>query len=175
MKAINFLVFTLSLLLTISLQVKAETDEDLIATAKSAAPSMISENATIMYRGKVLVKGTNEWTCMPETFPDDNAPICNDGTWMKLMQAMGEKAPFTANELGISYMLQGDGGVSNSDPYHSDHMNAPDYIKEGPHLMLVVPKEVMEGISDDPSSGEPYVMWGDTPYAHIMVPVGNRP
>ena len=29
----------------------------------------------------------------------------------------------------------------------------------------------LKGISDDPGTGGPYVMWGDTPYAHIMVPV----
>jgi hypothetical protein len=31
-----------------------------------------------------------------------------------------------------------------------------------------------EGISDDPKSGGPYVMWKGTTYAHIMVPVGPR-
>jgi hypothetical protein len=30
---------------------------------------------------------------------------------------------------------------------------------------------MLEGIPTDPSGGGPYVMWGDTPYAHIMVPV----
>ena len=32
-------------------------------------------------------------------------------------------------------------------------------------------KESLAGISDDPSTGGPYVMWKDTDYAHIMVPV----
>ena len=27
----------------------------------------------------------------------------------------------------------------------------------------------------DPNRGGPYVMWKGTPYAHIMVPVGERP
>jgi hypothetical protein len=30
---------------------------------------------------------------------------------------------------------------------------------------------MLEGITDDPSQGGPWVMWRDTPYAHIMVPV----
>jgi len=34
-----------------------------------------------------------------------------------------------------------------------------------------MPKELLEGMNDDPSTGGPYVMWGDTDYAHIMVPV----
>ena len=31
----------------------------------------------------------------------------------------------------------------------------------------------MEGITTDPSGGGPYVMWKDTDYAHIMIPVDN--
>ncbi|MDG1390029.1 MAG: hypothetical protein P8L70_03970 [Halioglobus sp.] len=34
-----------------------------------------------------------------------------------------------------------------------------------------MPRELLEGIPTDPSGGGPYVMWGDTPYAHIMMPV----
>lgn len=152
----------------------AESNQALIDQARSAAPSMVSDDATIVYQGNVLVEGTNDWVCMPETMPGDNSPICNDATWMSMLQAVGSKGPFEANKIGISYMLGGDGGVSNSDPYHSDPMNADDFIKEGPHLMLIVPKESLEGITDDPHAGGPYVMWGDTPYAHIMIPVGER-
>lgn len=167
------LLLTTALLL-IAGTVQATDNNALIKKAKSAAPSMISANATIMYRGKVLVEGSNGWVCLPETMPDDNAPMCNDAVWMEMMGAVGTKAPFTATKMGFSYMLQGDGGVSNSDPYHADHMNASDYIKEGPHLMIIVPKAALKGITNDPHSGGPYVMWGDTDYAHIMIPVANR-
>lgn len=153
----------------------AEDTDALIAAARSAAPPAISADATVMYRGEVLVEGSNGWTCLPEVFPDDNSPICNDATWMAMMQAMGGKEAFEASTIGISYMLQGDGGVSNSDPFHADPMHADDFIKEGPHLMIIVPKAVLEGMTDDPASGQPYVMWGDTDYAHIMVPVAERP
>lgn len=153
---------------------QAVDNSTLIAQARSAAPSMVSAEATIMYRGKVLAQGTNNWICMPETLPDDNAPICNDAQWMKMMQAVGSKGAFTAQGIGFSYMLGGDGGVSNATPYHPDHANAPDFIREGPHLMLIVPKAMLKGITDDPHAGGPYVMWRDTPYAHIMLPVGER-
>lgn len=152
----------------------ANGDQDIIKQAQSAAPSMVSANATIMHQGKIIVEGTNGWVCMPETLPGDNSPICNDAVWMKMLQAIGAKAPFSATGLGISYMLRGDGGVSNSDPYHSDHAHAMDYIKEGPHLMLIVPREMMDGITDNPHAGGPYVMWKGTPYAHIMIPIGER-
>lgn len=154
--------------------VLADRHQALIDQARSAAPSMVSAQATVMYQGKVLAKGANGWVCMPETLPGDNSPICNDSTWMTMLQAVGSKAPFEAKKIGISYMLAGDGGVSNSDPYHTDPMKAEDFIKEGPHLMLIVPREMLEGVTDDPHAGGPYVMWKDTPYAHIMIPVGER-
>ncbi|RPH98619.1 MAG: hypothetical protein EHM68_03890 [Lysobacterales bacterium] len=151
-----------------------ESAEAKIARAMSAAPPAISAGATIMDNdGTVLREGSNGWTCLPNTMPDDHAPICNDALWMKMMQALGNQAPFEADGIGISYMLQGDigAGVSNATPFHPDHRNAEDYTEMGPHLMIIVPKAMLEGITGDPSSGGPHVMWGDTPYAHIMVPV----
>ena len=145
-----------------------------IARAMSAAPEAISRDATIMDSdGSILREGTNGWMCMPDTMPGDNAPMCNDAVWMKLMGAVGKKEDFQTDVIGISYMLQGDigAGVSNSDPYHPDAKHAADYVETGPHLMIVVPKAMLKGISDDPGTGGPYVMWGNTPYAHIMVPL----
>jgi hypothetical protein len=147
-----------------------------IERAMSAAPSSISANALILDAdGTVLKQGNNGWTCLPETMPNDKNPICNDATWMKAFQALGTKSPFTPDRIGISYMLKGDfgAGVSNSDPYHNDHKNAKDYVETGPHLMIIVPKEMLKGLPTDPALGGPYVMWGDTPYAHIMLPIDN--
>lgn len=152
-------------------------DDDLdnrIAHARSAAPLTVSANATVMVDGKVVAKGSNGWTCMPDTMPGDGAAMCNDATWGEMMTAVGTKAAFKANGVGVSYMLLGEppgAGVSNSTPYHEDPVNAEDYVETGPHLMIIVPKELLEGMNDDPSTGGPFVMWKDTPYAHIMIPV----
>ena len=151
-----------------------ETVETKVKRAMAAAPSHISAQATIMDTdGTILKKGTNKWVCLPDVMPGDKNPICNDGTWMKMLGALQTKADFTPEAIGISYMLKGDfgAGVSNSDPYHPEHKNAKDYVETGPHLMIIVPKELLKGITDDPSKGGPYVMWGDTPYAHIMIPI----
>jgi hypothetical protein len=146
-----------------------------VAQAKSAAPASISAKATVVVGGDVVAKGSNGWTCMPDTMPGDGAAMCNDGMWMQMMTALGGKQDFNATGIGISYMLQGDigAGVSNSDPYHPDPKKAADYIELGPHLMIIVPRELLKGITDDPASGGPFVMWKDTPYAHIMVPVAD--
>ena len=165
---------TLSLILPAT-AMAGESAEDKIARAMSAAPAAVSAEATIMDTdGTVLREGSNGWTCLPDSQPGDHAPMCNDETWMNLMMAMMKQAPFEADSIGISYMMQGEpdgAGVSNSTPYHPDPRSADDYVETGPHLMIVVPKEMLQGITDDPSSGGPYVMWGETPYAHIMIPV----
>lgn len=153
----------------------AGSDVDkLIIQARAAAPSAVSADATIMVNGKVVAKGSNGWTCMPDTMPGDGAAMCIDGVWGEMMAAVGAKAAFTTDRVGISYMLLGEppgSGVSNSTPYHENPPSADDYVETGPHLMIIVPKEALEGITTDPSSGGPYVMWKDTPYAHIMIPV----
>ncbi|MDN4504025.1 hypothetical protein QX776_16550 [Alteromonadaceae bacterium BrNp21-10] len=152
-----------------------DTAEEKIKRAMSAAPPAVSDNATIMDTdGSVLKQGNNGWTCFPDSKPGDKAPMCNDALWMQMMQALMTQAEFKADRIGISYMLQGEpsgAGVSNSSPYHHDHLKAEDYVETGPHIMLIVPKEMLKGIPTDPSAGGPYVMWGDSPYAHIMLPV----
>jgi len=153
----------------------AQDDADArIAQARAAAPDTVSAEATIVIDGEVAVEGSNGWTCMPDTMPNDGAAICVDAVWGEMMAAVGAQAAFTANGVGISYMLLGEpegSGTSNSTPYHEDPKSADDYVETGPHLMVIVPKELLEGMNTDPSTGGPYVMWADTDYAHIMIPV----
>lgn len=71
-------------------------------------------------------------------------------------------------------MLQGElpgAGVSNSTPYHPHPQGADDHVETGPHLMIVLPYEQPKDVTRDPGEGGPYVMWGDTPCAHIMAPL----
>jgi hypothetical protein len=153
-----------------------ESAEELIARAKKAAPSMISDDATIMDDdGNVLQEGSNGWLCIPNVFPDDGYPLCADEVWQGWLKAFKAGEDFSSDKIGFNYMLMGDAGVSNSDPMHPNPKDADDFIMEGAHLMIILPDGAYEGFSDDPSSGNPYVMWKDTPYVHLMVPLENRP
>ncbi len=151
----------------------ADDDEAMIASAKSAGPPSVTSKATIKSPdGKVLQTGSNSYTCYPQQ--KIIGPMCNEAVWDALIGAMLNKENFEHNKFSVSYMLAGEGtalGVSNSDPYASDPDTSDDWVKEGPHLMIVVPDRAMlEGISTDPNDPV-YVMWKDTPYAHIMVKV----
>ncbi len=141
--------------------------------ALSSTLALLTSSAFAGETQALIDQAVSAATCMPNTMPDDHAPMCNDALWMKMMHAVGNKLPFEADGIGISYMLQGDigAGVSNATPYHPDPKNADDYTEGGPHLMIIVPKAMLKGMTTDPASGGPYVMWADTPYAHIMVPV----
>lgn len=150
--------------------------DDAKAEALSAGWPGMAEGATVMdWEGNMLQEGDNGYTCLP-TPPALNgtAPMCMDDTWMKWADAWGNKKPFTADALGISYMLGGDGGASNTDPYAEGPTDDNDWIVEGAHLMIIAPAELLDRFPTDPDNGGPYVMWKGTPYAHLMVPVGAR-
>ena len=148
-----------------------------IKEALSAAPPELAEGAAVMdWEGKMLKEGTNGWTCMPTPphLVGGAAPMCNDAVWMEWADAYLNKGEYAGGKLGLSYMLAGDEGASNIDPYAEGPTEDNQWIVEGPHLMLLVPDAAMlEGMSTDPWNGGPYVMWKGTPYAHIMVPVNT--
>ncbi len=177
MKRLISLVVILSLGLFVYCEAQAErSDEEMIATAESAAPEVISTNAAIKTMdGRVLREGSNGWTCYP-----GNAvigPMCNEPQWDTLVDALMKKETPEIKEFSVSYMLAGEGdalGASNIDPFAAEPTDDNDWIKEGPHLMIIVPDvAAFEGLSTDPKDPV-YVMWKGTPYAHIMVRIATE-
>lgn len=150
-----------------------------IQNAMSAAPRSISKDATIMdWPAKegdeppVLRKGTNEWTC----FPDDpttpgNDPMCLDRMWTVWLQALMSKKEPKITATGLGYMLQGGSTASNSDPFATKPAPGQKWLREQPHVMVLVPGKLDPKLyGSDPHSGGPWIMWGGTPYEHLMVP-----
>jgi len=158
---------------TASAQNKAKVMRD----ALSAAWPEMAEAATVVdWEGNVLQEGSNGYTCMP-TPPGAPAagPMCFDSEWMAWADAWMNKKDFEAKALGVSYMLGGDGGSSNIDPFAQAPTEDNEWIREGAHLMILAPPELLDAFPTDPHNGGPYVMWKGTPYAHLMVPIGARP
>ena len=152
--------------------------DDPIQSAMSAAPSSISANATVMdWDLNVAQEGSNDWTCLPDrpTTPG-NDPWCVTDAWLNFLQAYVNQTEPTYSEIGFAYMLQGDTPVSNADPFATDETGPEDWVTEiGPHLMMLVPnREALEAMSADHLNGGPWVMWPDTPYAHVMIPLESR-
>lgn len=153
---------------------KAAMIEDAL---KAAPPTLVDTVKVMDWEGNVLREGDGTYVCLP-TPPQlqGTAPMCMDAPWLAWGEAWTSKGPFETDRLGISYMLAGDEGASNVDPFAEGPTADNQWVVEGPHLMVLVPDAAMlEGIPTDPDQGGPYVMWQGTPYAHVMVPVGPRP
>lgn len=149
---------------------------DPVADALSAAWPGMAENATVVdWEGNVLREGSKGYTCLP-TPPmlEGTSPMCMDAEWMEWADAWANRKEYSPDALGISYMLAGDGGASNIDPFAEGPTDDNEWIREGPHLMILAPTELLDAYPTDPYNGGPYVMWKGTPYAHLMVPVGSR-
>lgn len=146
-----------------------------IQSAMSAGPSSISADATIKdHDGSILREGTNGWTCYPD-MPDHEGhnPMCLDQEWEDWWNAYLNKETPNVTQIGIGYMQSTYGSsVSNTDPFAEGPAPDNEWIDYGePHLMVIVPDlEMYEDLPSDPSTRGPYVMWRDTPYAHLMVP-----
>ncbi|MCK6578640.1 MAG: hypothetical protein L6Q98_11100 [Anaerolineae bacterium] len=168
-----------------ALTVAAQDDSEIqakIENAMSAAPSAIAQDASILdwafdADGKfvVLREGTNGWSCLPDDPSTPvNSPICLDEMAMGWLYALltGEEPNVTAP--AFTYQLQGDEAFSNTDPGATEPA-ADHWVSDAPYMMVIFPPDVdLSTFTTDENSSGPFVMWGDTPYRHIMLPVGDR-
>lgn len=157
----------------------ADETADLIKSAEAAGPAAVASGATVYAMGedgqmKTLREGTNGYWCMPDTpstpTPD---PMCGDANSMEWAMAWIGKTEPPKDKVGLIFMLAGGSDASNTDPYATGETNDNHWITTGPHVMIMNATHLMAGYptSADPDTTMPYVMWADTPYAHLMVPV----
>ena len=157
---------------------KGASDAQLIASALRAAPAAVAKNASVATMDDKgmhsLRKGTNGFTCMPDNpatpGPD---PMCMDRNAMEWVDAWVAHKPPPTMKVGFMYMLAGGTDASNTDPYAQKPEANNNWVETGPHVMVVGAKGTMDGYPRDakPDTSKPYVMWPDTPYEHLMIPV----
>jgi hypothetical protein len=156
-------------------QHKMMSDKELMADLDGAAPAHIIASATIMNMGadgkmKIIKEGTNGWTCMDP----GGEPMCADKAAMEWVDAWQTKGP-APQKLGFVYMLKGDSGTSNTDPYATKKTADNNWVKTGPHVMIMggEAKSMLQTYPRNPSPDptNPYVMWPGTPYEHLMLPI----
>jgi len=155
---------------------KAEiSDSAYTAQALSAAPKAIAKDAGVVRmdadgKMKTLRESKNGFTCM--VMATDK--MCNDANSMEFFGAMmkGEKP---TDKVGVSYMLAGDEGASNTDPKATGKTADNHWVVTGPHIMVTgtAAKSLGYPETPDPDPTKPYMMWAGTPYEHAMVPVGG--
>jgi hypothetical protein len=168
-----------SLMLSVVFNVYAQhampSDAELMDHLKGAAPDEVVKGATVMNmtadgKMKTIQAGTNGWTCMESK----GVPMCADRAGMDWAKARKDKGP-APQKLGFIYMLKGDDGASNTDPFANEPTADNNWIKTGPHVMIVgaEAKAMMQAYPRSPKGDpdKPYVMWPGTPYEHIMLQV----
>jgi hypothetical protein len=160
------------------------TDAQKMANAMSAAPSAIAKNATIMDwpdtpngQPRQLHAGSNGWVCYPNS-PEEygaasiNDPMCLDKQWQSWAGAWMSKTAPKVTATGVAYMLSGDRGASNTDPFATGRTATNAWVVSPSHIMVLYQDlKMLDGFPTDPKNGGPWVMWKGTPYAHLMVPV----
>ena len=156
-------------------QKKADlSDAQYTAQALSAAPKAVAKDAAVIrmdQSGKMTTirKGTNGFTCMVAA----GNKMCADANSMAFFDAwMKHQAP--PEKLGVTYMLAGDDGASNTDPFATGKTADNHWVVTGPHIMIVGPGAKNLGLASaaDPDPTGPYMMWMGTPYEHAMIPLG---
>ena len=154
-------------------QQKQAPDSEYIAQALSAAPEAVAKGAAVVRVEKdgslrTVRPGNNGFTCMIMGMDK----MCNDRNSMDFISAVMKRVP-PPDKVGISYMLAGDEGASNTDPYAMGKTAGNHWIVTGPHIMVFGPPSKALGYteSQDPDPTKPYMMWAGTPYEHAMIPV----
>jgi hypothetical protein len=153
-------------------------DAEYIKLVMTAAPDEIVRDATIVRMEpngdvRTLKKGTTEFTC----FIGNNVPMCSDPNAMEWAKAWQTHAP-PPDKVGFIYMLNGDNGASNTDPWATKPESGNHWIKTASHVMIVCPPaKAMTGYpkTEDADPTKPYVMWPGTPYEHLMLPTCAKP
>ena len=155
---------------------KAElSDAQYTAKALSAAPKGVAKDAGVARFDKdgkmqTLRESKNGFTCAIMA----GNTMCADANSMAFFDAyMKHENP--PDKLGLTYMLGGDNGASNTDPYASKKTADNHWVVTGPHIMIVGPGSKSLGLpeSADADPTKPSIMWAGTPYEHAMVPVSG--
>jgi len=151
------------------------SDAAYIAKALTAAPPGVAKAAGVVRIDKsgnvqTLRESKNGFTCLIML----NDIMCADANSMAFFDAtMKKQTP--PDKLGLTYMLRGDQGASNTDPAATGKTADDHWVVTGPHIMIVGTAVKDLGLPDsaDADPTKPYLMWPNTPYAHAMIPVSG--
>jgi hypothetical protein len=151
------------------------SDASYIAKALTAAPAGVAKGAGVARIDKsgdmqMLRDSKNGFTCLIML----NDIMCADANSMAFFDAaMKKQTP--PDKLGLTYMLRGDQGASNTDPTATGKTADNHWVVTGPHIMVVGAAVKDMGLPDsaDADPTKPYLMWANTPYAHAMIPVSG--
>ena len=158
----------------------ASADEQ-IQNMKTAAPTTIIAGATLMgYPAEeggemvVLREGTNGWTCHPDVQATPrNDPACEDANTTAGFNNGDTRA---VAQPGISYMLSGGSDASSVDPGLAAPAAGEEWVTTPSRIVLTAPRGFdTAAFTTDNKAGYPYIMFDDTPYEQLVIPLADLP
>ena len=156
--------------------VKAMSEKDQTALALSAAPVHITKDAGVMIYGTdgkltEVKKSSNGFTCIPTVmnlpYPD---PMCMDAASHQWMDDMMSGAPKPTNTVpGVAYMARG-GSHYEKDGKVVMGAEGAKVVQEPHHWMIFWPFDpATTKLPTVPNPSGVYIMFEDSPYAHLMI------
>jgi hypothetical protein len=158
-----------------------------IVRALSAAPPSVAADAAVVHlddkgRKAELRPGSNGWICLANEadplHPDgiEHHPVCYDKYGMEWLEAWESHRGPDPDHVGYAYMLQGGSSWSNTDPGATKLApGQKDFIRIPPHIMILNAKVAetsgFPSGQSDPDTHKPFVMFGGTPAALLIIPV----
>jgi hypothetical protein len=108
--------------------------------------------------------------------PPIGYPVCVDKNGLEWFQAVMPGRTPNPDHIGYSYMLKGGTTWSNTDPRATKlPPGQKDFVRVPPHVMILNAKLAnSSGFPSgqaNPDTHTPFVMYGGTPYAIVIIPV----
>lgn len=110
------------------------------AKRASVIDSAVMDRPVIDRAGNVLELGNKGWARRPmPPHLRQTPPMCNDEVWMEWAAAYLNEKEYAAGAFGVCYMLAGNGGANNIDPYSAGPTDDNQWITEGPPVPFGCP------------------------------------
>jgi hypothetical protein len=169
------------IILASSSLLRADSFGDLKEIAATAAPASIADRATYYYLDPEgvfmqLSEGTNGLWCIAPSLAlrGPRVPMCGDAVALEWLRAWIDGREPTPGAPGIIYALAGGRDASAVNPLKAEPDGNLPWIETGPMMMIVNPPDAELALypaTEHPDTSMPYVMWSETPFAHLRLPV----
>lgn len=161
----------------------AQTNEEIIEKALSAAPRQAKDGASVVkwkadYTYDVIKKGTNNWVCFDRSGEPGEQPFAVQCTSMGNLPRVAQNRKFEAIQDAKERQAALDAAEANGTRVKPEYgsafisSNGKDMASARQHVTIAVPgaTTASTGLPDNPKQGGAWIMNAGTTTAHIMVP-----
>lgn len=154
-----------------------------VGQALAAGPDWIAGLATVEQwpladtaQFVILRPGTGAWTCFldqPGTPHSD--PLCADDRFVRWLTAWRAHARSPKlDEMAVAYALKGFEVASATEPLKARPDSGQAWVELPPAVLVAMPTAAAyRGLPTEPAAAGPWVLWAGTPWAMMIVPVGQ--